>query len=156
MIQTTRKTESKQTLNNTTLFKYYNNPYNISYNDYKIIAMTFGLLASEEILHTPNHLKFPLGLGLIGVVKRNVLKRGAFDFQLFKETGEKRFHQKKHSLNYVAEIVWRRQSPLLFKAFGGCKIFKFKAARHVNRTLAKLLKTKIPISTFYHDSLHPD
>ena len=91
----------RQYLTHVDTFNTYNNKYNISKADFEVITRTFFTILGRNIIETGNVYKLPHRTGTLSIRKRPVFGRGTFDYQLFKETGIKRYRQNNHSSNYV-------------------------------------------------------
>lgn len=71
------------------LFKTYNNKYNLSPAEFKLIVRTFFLLLSYSVIDTGNIYLLPKKLGTFSVRKKPTFGRGRFNYKLYKETGIK-------------------------------------------------------------------
>lgn len=77
-------------LTETDSFYTYDNKYNLSINDYRLILRVFFTLFIEELVHSGNIFILPCRLGNLSIRKKETFGRGNFDYQLYKTTGVKK------------------------------------------------------------------
>jgi len=86
-------------------FNDYENKYDISKADFKKILYAFNTLLAASTVTEGKVYKMPYTLGFLGVFKKPLVGKGIFDYQLWKETGIKRFKKNPHSANLVAQVL---------------------------------------------------
>ncbi len=86
-------------------FDTYANPYNISKDDYTLIAKTFNNILMNEIIETGKAFSLPAGLGNLTILKKKPFDKAKFDYKLYKETGQKLWTKNMHSEGLVAVYI---------------------------------------------------
>lgn len=76
-------------LNEWDAFEAYDNPYNLTKDEFMLITKTLFYTLFQEVVNNGTIYKLPFSLGLMGVRKKTTYGRGAFDYKLYSETGEK-------------------------------------------------------------------
>jgi hypothetical protein len=139
---------SKYYLNELDIFKTYPNKYQITHNDFAIIARTFFFVMMRRMIYEYETYKLPYGLGRMGIFKKTTYGKGVFDYKLYKEEGIKHWHKNLHTHNYVARIKLDPRWPnCIYDSIG--RMIKFKANRNSSRELAKHLKENNVIYKYY-------
>lgn len=122
----------------------------VSESNYKKIIKTYynyvltDARETGKIYHLPNHC------GFVGVFKNKLRTR--FDYQYYKETGEKVDHHNRHSSGFCAFFKWDgrvgyatpNRDTIIIKAA------RMTFARKHTRALAKRLKEDLNINIFNH------
>lgn len=109
-------------------------------HEFRLIQKTFFRLLRQSMLEEGKPYKLPEGIGIIGIFITGDEKR-YYNFQHYKETGEKIYIRNNHSdkkqfgIKYVAGDKFQADIPISY-------LFKFKAIRSFARELARNLKTK--------------
>lgn len=115
-----------------------------------LITKTLFYTLFQEVVNNGTIYKLPFSLGLMGVRKKATYGRGAFDYKLYSETGQKYWRKNLHSDRWVGRIKWdikwlyvmgSRDIPLW--------IYKFKPCRDFSRYLAKQIKENNTINKYY-------
>lgn len=130
-------------------FKEYSNPHDISYQDYALILKTFNYLLAKEIMEQGTLYALPSRLGVIGVYKRKTLGKGKFDYNHYKDTGEKVWKKNLHSSVYAAFFKWSMKGPWTDLEGNRRSLFNFIANRDSKRTLAKHINESNTIYKYY-------
>lgn len=126
----------------------------MSIHQFRLIQKTFFHLLRKAMLYEGRVFKFPEGIGTIGVFWTGKEKR-YYNFQHYKETGEKIYIRNAHSdkkqfgIKYVAGDKFQAEIPLSF-------LFKFKANRGFARELAQALKVKNTSSLYIPYEIYVD
>lgn len=138
-----------QTLSSTDFCKTYPNPHNLSKEEIKLILDTFHFSMMQDIVHSGAAYILPFQLGLIGVFRVAAAGRGVFDYQLFKDTGIKRYHFNNGTNQEVAVFKWIRKFGHYSSKmrFG---VYAFKPTRHWKRHLAQRMKSNHSILSYYY------
>ena len=127
-------------------FDSYSNTHEISKVQFVLIIKTFFYLLTRRLLE--GHVyKLPFGVGLIGCLRQPISKvtKGVFDYQLYKTTGIKRYHQNTHSHNQLVRIRWilTKHTDIVPKWFQ--TFFKFEPTRDWKREIATKIKSNFSI-----------
>lgn len=130
------------------MFKTYDNKYNISIADYELITNTFFTLLGRTIVDTGNVYRLPYRMGTLSMRKRPIFGRGTFDYQLYKETGIKRYRQNNHSSNYVGTFYWDTHYGR-FDTKLPDSVMLFKPARDLARYSATKIRDANTINKYY-------
>lgn len=131
------------------LYGDYPNPHNLSKEEIKLILDTFHFSLMKDMIDTGTAYILPFQLGLLGVFRVGVYGRGVFDYQLYKDTGIKRYHRNNGTNQEVAVFKWIR-------TFGHYSsklrhsVYNFKASRHWKRYIAKRMKENNSILSYYY------
>lgn len=94
--------ESNKYITTEDTFRTYKNEHNLTKAEYKLIVFTFFTLFAQDLAVTGKVYRLPRKLGTLSIRKKSLHGRGYFDYQLYKETGIKRYIQNNHSSNYVS------------------------------------------------------
>lgn len=116
---------------------YYNNKYNLSYEQFSKILETFGGMLLESIIETGFDFKLPHRFGYLGIRKFFSKRPNIIDWQHYKHTGEKIKIKNTHSEGYSAKFVWTHGGYYSQIKYKGLYLFK------PNRTYARLLAKRI-------------
>lgn len=147
---TTKTTRDSLTLTQTKLYKDYKNPHNLKKEEIRLIADTFHYLLMHDIIENGSCYILPFKIGELTVTRIPVHGRGVFDYQLFKDTGIKRYHKNNNSSQEVAIFKWRRRFPYYKDLYSG-NVYAFKASRFWKRYLASRMKSDKSIFTYQYD-----
>lgn len=134
------------------LYKDYSNPHELTPDEVRLITDTFHYLMMKDMIESGAAYVLPFQLGLIGIFRVAVFGRGIFDYQLFKETGIKRYHRNNAVGQEVAVFKWIRKfghysSKLKYS------VYNFKPTRYWKRYLAARMKDdKSILSYYYYDN----
>jgi len=141
--------QETQTATSLELIKDYSNPHNLSRDEIKLILDTFHFSLMKDMIDTGTAYILPFQLGLLGVFRVAVFGRGVFDYQLYKETGIKRYHRNNGTNQEVAVFRWIRK-------FGHYSsklrhsVYTFKPTRHWKRYVAARMKNNNSILSYYY------
>lgn len=133
------------------MYAEYPNPHNLSKGDIRLIMDTFHYMLMHDIIENGTCYILPFELGELTVVRIPVHGRGVFDYQLFKDTGIKRYHKNNNSAQEVAIFKWKKKFPF-YRNLPKGKVYMFKASRFWKRYLAKRMKSDKSIFTYHYDS----
>lgn len=146
LISTTSKRQPNKFLNyerlNKDLYKQLNP--GVSFEEWKKIINQSNKQIGNYILNEPLGFLLPNRLGLLMVNKFK--QKGYFNMKHFCQTGEKKPLLNLHSLGYLYKIRWIIQKNTIFSTRN---IYKFKAVRVLNRTLASRIFAQQDI---YHEN----
>lgn len=143
-----RRSYNKIYTNPDSLFDSYSNPHNITLEDFRLITKVFFAILSHKIITEGKVFQLPNRLGSVGVYKRKTIGRGVFDYQLFKETGQKVWKKNLHSSQYAATTKWDTRPPRFDPSIPG-HVFKFTPCRDHNAKLTTSIKDNNTISKYY-------
>lgn len=129
-------------------FAAYDNKYEITYEDYCLILKTFNVILGEKLLEG-QVFTMPHRLGLFSIRKRKTFGKGSFDYQHYKQTGEKVWKKNFHSGGYAGIFDWSIRSPWTDLKGSKRGLFEFKPARAIKRTLASKIKENNSINKYY-------
>lgn len=83
-------------------FQTYANEFGLTLNEYRLIIRTFGRLLMRSIQEEGKVYYLPFRTGSLGVYKIPTSKRGVFNYEHYKHTGEKIYIRNYHSSSYAA------------------------------------------------------
>ena len=95
---------TKRLKNYVDTFEAYDNPYNLTKEQFKQIVYAFNTLVANSMVMEGKVYTLPAGVGNIGIYKKVTGKYGYFDFDYFRKTGEKRVVRNKHSAGFFAQV----------------------------------------------------
>ncbi len=132
----------------TEAFKTYENPYQLTQTEYNLIVRSFFVLLGQSMVNTGRNYLLPFGLSSLGIAKVPTFGRGVFDYQRYKETGEKIYKKNTHSSGMIGIFKWDNRWPR-FKVPPPAYTFKFSACRDLARYLAKRIRENNTIIKYY-------
>lgn len=94
---TSSKEDNKNYKDHTDLWETYRNKYDITKRQYRDIVEAFFTILGYNMVNEGKIYRLPFGLSTIGVYKVPTFGRGYFDYQHFKETGQKVYKKNLHS-----------------------------------------------------------
>lgn len=109
----------------------------VSIKLYKEICYKFNKEVANLIVEKGIMYQLPYNLGSIGIKRRKMkYSKLKFDFQYWKETGEKTFHLNEHSKGWYGFGHWKKKD---------CKVkgkwyYKFSFTRDINRAYSKVFQ----------------
>lgn len=119
----------------------------ITRNEYRFVLKMFNNLLRQAVLKDALAFRLPYGVGLLGVSSAPAPSK-VFDYQHYKETGEKRnlinLHTNGRTLKILAKPI---NNPLHFD-YRIRSMYIFKAHRHMARELAALIKSGVPFEKY--------
>lgn len=133
------------------LYETFEDKDKLTKAEFRLILKLFHNLLRRSMIYEGKVYQLPNFLGTLGVYKK-VLKDSfkIFNYQHYKETNEKIYVSNAHSNRSYA--VFKLTAPLLtFQKVNPVvqKAFFFKACRHMNRELAKAIKTENTINRYF-------
>lgn len=134
----TRKT-TKLRYNYRNLFDAYPNEEKLTPYEFRLILRTFASLLRKSMIYEGKVYNLPGKVGTVGIYRTGTKGSTYYNYQHYKETGEKILIRNHHSDNhkygikYICGDKYSRKIPISF-------LFKFKAVRGFARELAKALK----------------
>lgn len=140
------KHSSNYYLTENNIFEAYDNPYNLSIQDFKLISKTFFTILTTTCIDTGEIYYLPFKLGHFGVFKKATFGRGFFDYQLYKETNIKRWIKNNHSQQYVARFNWDKRFVYDYML---CKGFAIDVCRDMRRYATKKIKEDNSMLKYY-------
>jgi hypothetical protein len=112
-------------------------------NTFRLILRTFNNLLLNSLIEEGKIYKLPANLGFLGIY--TFPSKNQFDYQHYKETGEKQLHHNLHADELVAQARHRvsgNPNPT-------SGIYRFRLARTPARKLAQLIKNKNYITKYF-------
>lgn len=141
--------ENRRTRNEKDSFLTYDNKYTLMYIEYILILKTFNILLCQDMMSEGTVYKLPARAGRIGVFKRKTFGRGSFDYNYFKQTGEKVWRRNFHSGTFSASYQWLMKGPWTDLPYALRRLFVFRPSRDNKRSLAKYIKISNTINKYY-------
>jgi len=130
-------------------FATYDNPHNIDFATYRLILKSYNYLLARNIMETGEVRRLPSLCGLLSIRKTATKKQGAFDYNLFKKEGIKRYIQNDHSSGLIAFLKWDKSYGSLRVPPHKKKLFHLSFQRTRKRELAQLIMHKNYINKYY-------
>ena len=127
----------------------YDNKYNLTKEEYNLIVRSFFYIFANDLINTGKVYQLPRNLGTFSIRKKPIFGRGYFDYQLYKDTGVKRYIKNNHSSNYVSRFVWDTNYGRYDPKLPSGEIITFKPARQYARDLAAKIKNNNTIHRYY-------
>lgn len=118
--------------------------------EFRLILNTYHHLMMKDMIDTGAVYLLPNSLGYIGVLKRNTVGVGMFNYKLYNEEGIKSYIKNKHSSNLAANFVWFHAFPFRGVPKKYINMFKFRAVRFYKRHLASIIKNENSIHIYHH------
>ena len=130
-------------------YEDYPNPNNLSPEEIRLITDTFHYSLLKDIVDSGASYLLPFKLGLLGIFRVSVFGRGIFDYQLYKETGIKRYHKNNNTGQEVAVFRWIKTFPY-FHSKLRYNVYTFKPSRFWKRYVATRMKSDQSILSYYY------
>lgn len=128
-------------------FKTYKNEFNLTEQQFNIIIKSFFFILLREMIQKAKTFALPNKLGVFGIRKTPTHGRGYFDYQLYRNTGIKRYLRNNHSEQLVARIYWNQAYNRMRDKL--VCIFKLAPSRKFTRGLSQYIKNNNSISQYY-------
>lgn len=142
----TRSQPNKAYLTFNDFYEKYPDKENVSLEEYKLILKTFNYLMVKSMVEEGKLYLLPNRMGVLGIYKQKVFGRGVFDYALYKKEGLKVWKKNLHSSSYAARFLWDQR---VHRTDLTDHVYKWDPPRDWKRNLAKEIKEKNNISTYY-------
>lgn len=129
--------------NHVNLYDTYEQNHTLSRNEFRMILKTFSNLWLQSMVEEGKVYNMPFNLGYLGVFTFPNSK--SFDYQHFKDTGEKQWHANLHTGSLSAQMRHRKSK----LAKPTSNVYKFRLARDPARNLAKLINNNNYITKYF-------
>ena len=132
----------------------YEDKEEITQQEYRLIQKTFFNLLTKSMIYEGKVYRLPEKIGAIGVFMTGEEKK-YYNYQHYKDTGEKIFIRNNHSdkkqygIKFISADKFTSLTPIT-------RLFKFKASRRFSRELAKAIKEKNTGSLYLPYEIHLD
>ena len=133
--------------NYTDMYEAFPHKDKVTRHEYRLILKMFNTILRKTLIYTGSGFKLPYGIGNIGITS-SPGSRKIFDYQHYKETGEKRNLVNLHTEGKVLKVVLRATPNRLHFEFRTRCLYKFKAHRHMLRELAAAVKSVLSVHKF--------
>lgn len=142
----TKQQANKAYLTLNDFYESYPDKDNLTLEEYKLILKTFNYFLVKSMIEEGKLYLLPNRMGVLGIMKQKVFGRGVFDYNLYKKEGIKVWKKNLHSSSYTARFIWDQR---IFRSDLTDKIYRWDPPRDWKRELAKQIKDKNSISTYY-------
>lgn len=129
------------------IYELYPRKDEISYEDFVLVCKTFNHLFIRSLIETGNIYRIPQKLGRLSIRKRKTVHKRKMNVIHYFLTGEKIFHNNRHSEGYYVRFHWEKKSP--FMLINNKNMVKFTATRFHKRFLSQAIKERNTITKYY-------
>lgn len=134
------------------MYEAFEDKDKVTKHEYRLILKYFNNLLKKSLIYDGAAYALPYGIGRLGIsslIKPRDSNMKVYDFQHYKETGEKRVIMNLNTEGRIMKVVLRAKPNQLFFNTYTRYLYKFKPARGLMRGIAKAIKEGLPANKYY-------